>query len=317
VRIVAALGGNALLERGEALDAAVQHRHIRQAARALAPLADEHELVICHGNGPQVGLLAMESEADTSLSAPYPLDALGAQTQGMIGYWLVQELRNAGVAWPIAGVVTQTVVDESDPAFGHPTKFIGPVYHRHQAQHLAMRHGWTVAADGEHWRRVVPSPEPRRLLELPTIHELAAARTVVVCAGGGGAPVVENESGQITGVDAVVDKDLTASLLARDLCADALLLLTDMPAVMHDFGTPAARPIRRIEVAQLQSLAFPAGSMGPKIEACVRFVEATGGRAVIGALGDAVKLLDGTDGTTIVASEVDPHTGQYVRSGTS
>ena len=302
MRVVAALGGNALLERGERPDAAVQRRHVRVAARALAPLAAEHELVICHGNGPQVGLLAVESENDPELSEPYPLDALGAQTQGMIGYWLTQELRNAGVAWPLAAIVTQTVVDENDPAFAHPTKFIGPIYSHREARRLAADRGWTVAADGDHWRRVVPSPEPNRFVEIGSIRRLVDARTVTVCAGGAGAPVIANESGQLVGVEAVVDKDLAAAALARDLHADALLLLTDVPTVMRDFGTDHATPIRRLDTAELRRLHFPDGSMGPKIEACARFADATGGLAVIGALGDAAAMLAGTAGTTIVRS---------------
>lgn len=302
MRIVAALGGNALLERGERPDAAVQRRHITAAARALAPLTAEHQLVICHGNGPQVGLLAMESETDPALSEPYPLDALGAQTQGMIGYWLTQELRNAGVAWPVAAIVTQTVVDDADPGFLHPTKFIGPVYSAHDAQRLADEHGWTIAADGDHWRRTVPSPEPQRFVEIGPIRTLVDAGTVTVCAGGAGAPVIQNESGRLIGIEAVVDKDLAAALLARDLHADALLLLTDVPSVMRDFGTDHATPIRRIDAAELRGLRFPDGSMGPKVEACRRFAEATGGLAVIGALADAPAMLAGTAGTTVVGT---------------
>jgi carbamate kinase len=310
MRIVAALGGNALLERGERPDAAVQRRHVRVAARALAPLAAEHELVICHGNGPQVGLLALESANDPQLSAPYPLDALGAQTQGMIGYWLAQELRNEGVAWPIAAIVTQTVVDEADPAFDNPTKFIGAVYSRRKARRLAHERGWSIAADGRRWRRVVPSPEPRRFVEISSIRRLVDARTVTVCAGGAGAPVIENESGQLVGVDAVVDKDLAAALLAQDLHADALLLLTDVPAVLRDFGTEHASPIDWIDTDELRELHFPHGSMGPKVEACVRFANATGGLAVIGALADAAAMLVQAAGTTIVPARAfgQPHT---------
>ena len=212
MRIVVALGGNALLMRGERADAAVQLHHVEAAARALAPLAAEHELVVCHGNGPQIGLLALESEADPSLARPYPLDTLGAETQGMIGYWLAQSLRNAGVRKPVLAVVTQTVVDKADPAFAAPTKFIGPIYDHVEADRLAEQNGWTMAADGPHWRRVVPSPEPLRLVEQESIGQLVSGGTIVVCAGGGGAPVVDN--GQLHGVEAVVDKDLTSAELA-------------------------------------------------------------------------------------------------------
>ncbi|WP_439664733.1 carbamate kinase [Lentzea sp. HUAS TT2] len=299
MRIVVALGGNALLMRGERADASVQLHHVEAAARALAPLAAEHELVVCHGNGPQIGLLALESEADPSLSRPYPLDTLGAETQGMIGYWLAQSLRNAGVRKPVLAVVTQTVVDAADPAFFAPTKFIGPIYDRAQADRLAGQNGWTTAADGPHWRRVVPSPEPLRLVEQESIEELVSGGTVVVCAGGGGAPVVDE--GQLRGVEAVVDKDLTAAALAIALKADRLLLLTDVPAVMTDFGLPDAEPLRHLDVAEIDQLSFPAGSMGPKIEACRRFVLATGSVAAIGALADAGALLSGEAGTTISA----------------
>ncbi|GGU50595.1 carbamate kinase [Lentzea flava] len=298
MRIVVALGGNALLMRGEPADAAVQLQHVEAAARALAPLAAGHELVICHGNGPQIGLLALESEADRALSRPYPLDTLGAETQGMIGYWLAQSLRNAGVRKPVLALVTQTVVDPADPAFAVPTKFIGPVYDHSRALALANANGWTIARDGTHWRRVVPSPEPLRLVEQDSIDQLVRAGTVVVCAGGGGAPVTDN--GRLHGVEAVVDKDLTSAQLAIALHADRLLLLTDVPAVMCDFGTPEAVPLPELSPADLDGFEFPAGSMAPKIEACRRFVTATGSPAAIGALADAEKILKGVAGTTIV-----------------
>ncbi len=302
MRVVVALGGNALLVRGERADAAVQLHHVEAAARALAPLAAEHELVVCHGNGPQIGLLALESEADPSLTRPYPLDTLGAETQGMIGYWLAQTLRNAGVRKPVLAIVTQTVVDGADPAFAKPTKFIGPIYDRAQADRLAEQNGWTIAADGPHWRRVVPSPEPLRLVEQESIEQLVSSGTVVVCAGGGGAPVVDN--GQLHGVEAVVDKDLTSAELAIALKADRLLLLTDVSAVMTDFGLPDAEPLRHLDLGELEHLTFPAGSMGPKIEACRRFVQATGSMAAIGALADAEALLRGDAGTAITPKPV-------------
>jgi carbamate kinase len=293
VRIVVALGGNALLERGERPDAVIQRRHVRRAAEALAPLTVEHQLIVCHGNGPQVGVLALESTADTALSEPYPLDVLGAETQGMIGYWLAQELRRAGVARPVVAVVTQTEVDDADPAFRSPTKFIGPVCDRDGAA-AAARHGWAFARDGAHWRRVVASPQPRAIVELDTIRVLADTGAVVICGGGGGIPVVHND-----GVDAVVDKDLTAALLALSLNADRLLVLTDVPAVIRGYRTPAAAPIPIIEADDAAALEFPAGSMGPKVEACVRFARATGRTAAIGALADAAAVLAGRAGTTV------------------
>lgn len=299
MRVVVALGGNALLERGERPDAVIQRRHITQAAAALAPLAADHHLVLCHGNGPQVGLLALESQSDTSLSRPYPLDVLVAQTQGMIGYWLVQELSNAGVAQRTVCVISQTVVDPSDPAFGNPTKFIGASYDKAEAQALADRLGWTIAADGPRWRRVVASPPPLGLVEIETVRSLADAGALVVCGGGGGVPVVRSDSGELTGVEAVVDKDLTAAELAITLKADRLLVLTDVPAIMRGFGTPEAQPIHAIDTATLSAMTFPAGSMGPKVKACIRFVGASGQPAAIGALADAADILAGRAGTTI------------------
>ena len=301
MRIVVAVGGNALLERGERPDAVIQRRHVRQAAAALAPLAAEHQLVLCHGNGPQVGMLALESQADTSLSRPYPLDVLVAQTQGMIGYWMVQELGNAGVAQRAACVVSQTVVDPSDPAFGHPAKFIGAGYDQDEAQALAARLGWTVAADGPRWRRVVASPRPLGLVELETVRSLADAGVLVVCGGGGGVPVIRSDAGDLTGAEAVVDKDLTAAELAIALRADRLLVLTDVAAVQRGYGTADARPIEAIDTDALAAMTFPAGSMGPKVEACLRFVRATGQPAAIGALADAAAILAGRAGTTINA----------------
>jgi carbamate kinase len=302
MRIVVALGGNALMERGERPDADVQRRHVREAAQALVPLAAEHDLVLCHGNGPQVGTLALESESDPALSQPYPLDTLGAETQGMIGYWLAQELHNSGVAKPITTVVTQTVVDAADPAFLEPRKFIGPAYSHHHAHALAQRHDWQIAEDGAVWRRVVASPEPQAIVELPAIRQLTFAGTVVICVGGGGVPVAEDEDGTRHGVEAVVDKDLATALLAEELDADAMLLLTDVPAVMRDFGTAAATPIGRVSVAELRDMTFADGSMGPKVRACVRFVEATSRTAAIGRLSDAAAILDGTAGTTVIGS---------------
>jgi carbamate kinase len=302
MRIVVALGGNALLERGERPDAVIQRRHVRQAAAALAPLAAADQLVLCHGNGPQVGMLALESQADTSLSQPYPLDVLVSQTQGMIGYWLVQELRNAGVAQPAVCVISQTVVDAADPAFGHPTKFIGASYDQAQAQALAARLGWTIAADGSRWRRVVASPRPLGLVEIDTVRSLTEAGALVVCGGGGGVPVTRSSAGELTGVEAVVDKDLTAAELAITLKADRLLVLTDVPAIIDGYGTPDARPIQAIDTAALAAMTFPAGSMGPKVEACLRFVTATGQSAAIGALTDAAGILAGRAGTTITAA---------------
>ena len=299
MRVVAALGGNALLERGEKPDEDIQEHHVQQAAGALAPLARSHDLIVTHGNGPQVGMLALESSSDPALTRPYSLDVLGAQTQGMIGYWLVRALHGAVPGKPAGCLIGQTRVALDDPAFAAPTKFVGPVYKESEAQDLAAERGWVVRPDGAAWRRVVPSPEPLELVELPLIRVLLEAGALVVCAGGGGVPVVADASGALHGVEAVVDKDLTAALLARDVDADALLLLTDVDAVIDGFGTPDARPIRHATPQQLRARSFPAGSMGPKVEAACRFVEATGRMAAIGRLDAAEALLRGTAGTIV------------------
>lgn len=299
MRIVAALGGNALLKRGERPDYDVQEHNVEIAVAALAPLAREHELIITHGNGPQVGVLALESANDPTLSQPYPLDTLGAETQGLIGYWLAQELRNHLPDRMIAALVTQTVVDRADPAFADPTKFVGPVYDEHELQPIAAERGWAIAADGEHWRRVVASPKPVRIVETPVIQMLLDGGALVVCAGGGGIPVTESADGSLTGIEAVIDKDLTTALLAEQLGADAFLVLTDVDGVFRDFGTPHAERITSVTAAELRGRSFPAGSMGPKIDAVCRFVERTGGFAAIGSLADAPQLVTGERGTRI------------------
>ncbi|HSK26646.1 MAG TPA: carbamate kinase [Jiangellales bacterium] len=299
MRIVAALGGNALLARGQKPDADVQEANVARAVTALAPLADQHEIVLTHGNGPQVGVLALQSASDPNLTTPYPFDVLGAQTQGMIGYWLLQALQNAMPGRQVAAIINQTLVLAADPAFDNPTKFVGEVYDEAEAQRLARERGWTVKPDGDHWRRVVGSPRPQRVVETRLIRLLLSSGAVVVCAGGGGVPVIRNEQGHLEGVEAVVDKDLTAAVLAEALDADALLILTDTPFVMRGFGTPEAEPILRATPAALRREEFPAGSMGPKVEAVCRFVELTGDMAAIGTLEDAPAIIAGTAGTIV------------------
>ncbi|MGW2235182.1 carbamate kinase [Streptomyces sp. NPDC001759] len=311
MRVVVALGGNALLQRGERPDADIQLAGVRRAMQALAPIAAEHQLVVTHGNGPQVGVLALESAADASLTKPYPFDVLGAETQGMIGYWLLQSLQNVLPGRQVCTLLNQTLVSAADPAFDNPTKFVGPVYGEEEAKALAAQHGWTVRPDGAYWRRTVPSPKPRRVVETRLIRQLLESGTTVVCAGGGGVPVIRDESGRLTGVEAVVDKDLTASLLAETLEADALLLLTDVPTVMRGYGTPHAQPINNATPGQLRAEEFPAGSMGPKVEAVCRFVETTGDMAAIGALEDAVDILAGKTGTVITPSGFFPEHGHF------
>jgi len=299
MRVVVAVGGNALLERGEVPLAQTQEKNVAVAVGALAPLAADHELVITHGNGPQVGLLANESSTDPVLPFPYALDVLGAQSQGMIGYFLLQGFENALPGRPVTSLICQVKVAADDPAFERPTKFIGPVYSETEGRRLAGLRGWQIRPDGPAWRRVVASPEPLAIVELPVIRTLVAAGVIVICAGGGGIPVLEDAHGHLRGAEAVIDKDLTAALLARDLGADALVILTDVANVQTGFGTDAARPVGRTTPAALRALKFPAGSMGPKVEAACRFVEATGKPAMIGQLDDAAGLVRGTRGTVV------------------
>ncbi len=301
MRIVVALGGNALLRRGEHPDARIQEDNIRRAAASIAELARHHDVVVTHGNGPQVGMLALESERDGSLAVPYPLDVLGAETAGMVGYWLQRELTNELPGRQVVTVLTQTVVDPQDPAFHAPAKFIGQTYDEATAMHMAVEYGWTVKRDGQSWRRVVASPSPVEFVELASIKTLVDSGALVVCAGGGGVPVVRSEHG-LAGVEAVVDKDSAAALIGRHLGADVLLLLTDVAAVDLDFGTPHARPIGRITARELRAMQFPAGSMAPKIAAACDFVESGGSFAAIGALDRAAELCSGSSGTVVVRS---------------
>ncbi|MBC9733024.1 carbamate kinase [Nocardioides marmotae] len=299
MRVIATLGGNALLQRGQKPDADVQEHNVRAAVGALAPLAEEHELVLTHGNGPQVGVLALQSASDPRLTTPYPFDVLGAQTQGMIGYWLLQAMQNELPNRQVAAIINQTLVEAADPAFADPTKFVGEMYTEEEAKRLASERGWAVKPDGTGWRRVVGSPRPHRVVETRLIRMLLQSGAIVVCAGGGGVPVIRNERGELDGVEAVVDKDLTSSVLAEALDADVLMILTDVPNVMKAFGTPEQEPVLRATPASLRALDFAAGSMGPKVEAVCRFVELTGGIAAIGRLEDGPAILRGEAGTII------------------
>ena len=300
MRVVVALGGNALLRRGQPVDAATQRANIATAVAAIAELAREHQVVVTHGNGPQVGLLALQSEALREVT-PYPLDVLGAESEGMIGYLLEQQLINALDGRPVATLLTQVTVNADDPAFANPTKPIGPIYDQPTAERLAAERGWAIAPDGEHYRRVVPSPEPRSIIELPALELLVSSGVLVVCVGGGGIPVILDRHQRLHGIEAVIDKDLSAALLATYLDADALLMLTDVPNVEAGWRTPQARALTDITVDELRTINFAPGSMAPKIEAACRFIDATGGTAAIGALADAPALLRGERGTRITA----------------
>ncbi|HEX6569156.1 MAG TPA: carbamate kinase [Acidimicrobiales bacterium] len=301
MRILVALGGNALLKRGEPMTAEVQRANVRTAARSLAPVAERHQLVLSHGNGPQVGLLALQAAAYTAVDA-YPLDLLGAQTEGMIGYLIEQELGNLLPAEvPLATVLTMIEVDSDDPAFADPTKFVGPVYGDDEAEKLAAAKGWVFKRDGERLRRVVPSPAPRRIFEIRPIRWLLDNGVLVICTGGGGIPTtwVPGEERTLTGVEAVIDKDLASELLAREVGADLFVMATDVDGVYDGWGTPEQRKLDRVTPGELRARPFPAGSMGPKVEAAARFVEATGKRAAIGALDEIEQIVEGRGGTTV------------------
>jgi carbamate kinase len=304
MRVVVALGGNALLRRGEPLTAENQRANARVACKALAPLALEHELVISHGNGPQVGLLALQASAYTGVE-PYPLDLLGAQTEGMIGYLIQQELGNElPLEKRLASLLTLIEVDSNDPGFANPTKPIGPIYSEEDAAKLGSQKGWTFKPDGDYVRRVVPSPLPKQIFGLEPVEWLLEQGSVVICAGGGGIPVMYNDEPapagrRLVGVEAVIDKDLASALLAKELHADALVIVTDVDAVYVNWGTDTQRAIRRASPAALAETDFAAGSMGPKVRAACTFVEQTGGLAAIGSIEDTPTLLRGEAGTLV------------------
>jgi carbamate kinase len=299
LKVVAALGGNALLKRGEKPDAGIQKQNADQAAQALAVLANQgHSLIITHGNGPQVGLLALQEPAPGAGSAD-PLDVLDAETEGLIGYFIELALRNHLPGKEIATVLTQVEVDGGDPAFRSPAKPIGPQYDEQMARELERSRQWRMVRDGRHWRRAVASPEPKRILEQNAIRVLADSGAIVICAGGGGIPVSRSPSGEFRGIEAVIDKDLCSALLAGGLGADALLLLTDVDAVYLDWRQPGEHAIRSTHPAELRQTAFPAGSMGPKVEAACRFVEAGGRFSAIGRMEDAAAILAGHAGTLV------------------
>ncbi|MBY5935038.1 carbamate kinase [Tateyamaria omphalii] len=327
MRIVTALGGNALLRRGQALTAENQRANTVIAAKALARIALDHQLIVTHGNGPQVGLLALQGHAYKPDEA-YPLDVLGAQTDGMIGYMIEQELGNwLPFETPLATLLTMVEVDRDDPAFDAPTKFVGPVYDKEEADRIAAQKGWQMRADGDAWRRVVPSPLPRRIFQLRPIKWLVEQGTVVICAGGGGIPTAYNDAGDLEGVEAVIDKDFASALLAREIGADLFISATDAEAVFLDWGTPDQRAIKIASPDALERHSFAAGSMGPKVAAACQFVRKTGKTAAIGSLSDLSGMVAGKRGTLISTDvtgitfhdtppERGPVIGEAVRHGT-
>jgi carbamate kinase len=302
MRIVIALGGNALLRRGEPMTTGTQRRNIKTAAQAIAPLAAGHSIVVVHGNGPQVGLLSLQAEAYKD-AEPYPLDVLDAGTQGMIGYLIQQELRNLlPPACQVATLLTMIVVDPRDPAFTSPAKFVGPVYPQEAADTLAEEKGWQFRPDGTSWRRVVPSPQPQQILEIKPITWLLDHGAVVICAGGGGIPTMSPAPGPggLAGVEAVIDKDLASELLAENIHADLLLMATDVDGVYLHWGQPQQRKLDQVTPEELAAHQFAAGSMGPKVQAATRFTAKTGHRAAIGSLADITAIVAGKAGTNVV-----------------
>ena len=303
MRIVIALGGNALLRRGEAMTVENQRQNVRVAATQMAKIQPGNELVIAHGNGPQVGLLALQGAAYTEVEA-YQLDVLGAQTEGMIGYMIEQEMGNLlPHDVPLATVLTQVEVDKNDPAFQKPTKPIGPVYSKEEAEQHARNKGWSIAPDGDKYRRVVASPRPQRIADIRPVQWLLERGTVVICCGGGGIPTYSDQSGQLKGIEAVIDKDLCAALLARQLHADLLVIATDVDAAYANWGTPEQKAIAHAHPQALKEMFFVAGSMDPKIQAACEFVEQTGKEAVIGALADIEAIVLGQAGTRVSTAE--------------
>ncbi len=295
--IVVAVGGNALLQRGEVMSCENQQKSIEVTSKALAELSKDFRLVIVHGNGPQVGLLSLQNDAYKDCP-PYPFDVLGAETQGMIGY-LIQQGLNAAIDDKFTTtILTRMVVDKNDPAIANPTKFIGPVYNEEEAKQLAAQNGWTVKPDGQYWRRVVPSPEPKEVLEIKAIKDLLEKDHLIICGGGGGAPVVEKD-GAYEGFEAVIDKDMTAALIAEEIGAEHLLILTDGTHVCLNWGKPDEEKLHNVSTEEMKSYQFPAGSMGPKVDACCRFVQNTGKHGHIGDLHHAVDIIKGDSGTHI------------------
>jgi len=304
MRVVVALGGNALLQRGQVLNAENQRGNIRIAARQLAEIHKHHQLIIAHGNGPQVGLLALMDAAYTAVD-PYPLDVLGAETIGMIGYMIEQELGNIiPLDDHIVTVLTQVLVDPADPAFLNPSKPVGPIYDQAEAERLRKEKGWVMVPDGQHFRRAVPSPQPQRIIELDAIRILMDNGVVVICAGGGGIPTAYDREQKLYGVEAVIDKDLASALLSRELGAEMFVMLTDVANVYADFGTRRQRPIRAAHPDELERLEFAAGSMGPKIRGACQFVRKTGRTSAIGQLSELVEIMTG-DAGTLVSNDVD------------
>lgn len=299
MRIVIALGGNALLKRGEPLSAENQLNNVRIASQQMAGIVEGNEVVIAHGNGPQVGLLALQGASYKDVET-YPLDVLGAETEGMIGYLIQQEMGNQlPIETPLATILTQVEVSADDPAFNNPTKPIGPVYDKETAEKLVKDKGWNIAPDGDKFRRVVPSPRPKRIFEIRPVKWLLEQGSVVICAGGGGIPTCYDKDGKLHGIEAVIDKDLCSALLAEQLVADCLIIATDVNGVYLNYGKDNQQKISKANPEALLNEKFPAGSMAPKVQAACEFVQNTGNKAIIGSLEEIEEMLKGQAGTII------------------
>lgn len=300
MRLVIALGGNAILQRKEPMEEKIQRKNIANACELIAKVARIHDVVITHGNGPQVGLLALQNEAYKGVS-PYPLDVLGAETEGMIGYLLCQELKNRSPHKEVIALLTQTLVDKDDPAFQNPSKFVGPIYTKEQADKISKEKNWVIKADGEYFRRVVSSPMPKAIIEEPTInHLLGRENIIIICAGGGGVPVMRNEQNKLIGLEAVIDKDRASNVLAQAINADAFIMLTDVESVQTNFNQPNSKAIKKAAPEQIMRFHFAEGSMGPKVEAACDFVRSGGQYAAIGALSELENIITGASGTHIL-----------------
>jgi len=299
MRIVIALGGNALLRRGEPLTFENQRQNIKIACEQIAKVWPNNELVIAHGNGPQVGLLALQGAAYTEVPT-YPLDVLGAESVGMIGYMIQQELGNlVPFDVPLATILSQVEVDKNDPAFKNPTKPIGPVYSKEEAERLAKEKNWSIAQDGDKYRRVVPSPLPKRIFEIRPVKWLLERGSIVICAGGGGIPTYYDDQHNLHGVEAVIDKDLCSALLAENLDADLFIIATDVSAAFIDWGKDTQKAIASAHPDAIKEIGFASGSMGPKVQAAINFARYSGKDAVIGSLSDIVDITKGKAGTRI------------------
>ena len=300
MRVVVALGGNALLRRGQKLSVENQRANMSTAAKAIVQVITAgHQVVITHGNGPQVGLLALQNEACMTGSR-FPLDILDAQSMGMIGYMLEQEIANLlPKGKQTATILTQVEVAKDDPAFKHPTKPIGPVYEELEAKRIAVANGWTIGRDGNNYRRLVASPAPERILQIEVIQLLVDNGITLICAGGGGIPVIAKDDRTHAGVEAIIDKDRTSALLGNQIKADALLLLTDVAGVYTDWGKPSQSLIKRLAIKDIGTEGFPAGSMAPKVESAAAFLKGGGQLAAIGRLEDALAMLQRKAGTQV------------------